>query len=90
MIAWLSSDVPIARGYGSMRVTPSSIPTVHNVQKQYGLRAQEIMVEIIRGSGVSKDSIWNANILQRVLQRARSIHPFLFQWHCKYYKNWEQ
>lgn len=54
-------------------VMPNSTLIVHNVQKRYGLRAQEIMVEIIRGSEVSKDSINNENMLQR----ARSI--FLFQ-----------
>jgi hypothetical protein len=47
---WLSFDAPIARGYGSMTVMQSSIRTVRNAQKQYGLRVREIMVEITRVS----------------------------------------
>jgi hypothetical protein len=65
IFAWLSLDALIARGYGSMMVMPSSIPIVHNVQKQYGLHGQEIMVEIIRGSEVSKDNSDNEKICKK-------------------------
>ncbi|MDQ3852045.1 MAG: hypothetical protein M3299_04345 [Thermoproteota archaeon] len=53
VFTWLSSDAPIARGSGSMRVMQSSILIVLNAQKQYGLRDLEIMVEIILESEVS-------------------------------------
>jgi hypothetical protein len=56
-----------------MKVMPSSTPIVHNVQKQSGLLAQEIMVEIIQESEVSKDSIYT-----EIFCKKREA-PFLFQ-----------
>ena len=52
-IVWLSLDAPFAREFGSMKAMLSSILTVHNAQKQYGLHVREIMAEIILESEAS-------------------------------------
>lgn len=63
VFAWLSSDAPIAKGYGNIMVMQSFIPAVRNARKQYGLRVLGIMAKITRESGASKGSSSNTESL---------------------------